>query len=48
VVFGSRSDSGWERECGSGMMRKAVVSLGIAGGDRAGYRLRETWGTCAC
>jgi len=30
------------------MMRKAVVSLGMAGGDHVGYRLRETQGTCAC
>ena len=42
MVFGSRNDSGWERECGGGMMRKAVVSLGMACGDRVGCRLRET------
>jgi len=48
VVFGSRNDSDWERECGGGMMRKVVVSLGMAGGDRVGCRLRETQGTLTC
>ena len=48
MVFGSHNDSDWERECGGGMMRKAVVSPGMACGDRVGCRLRETQGTCAC
>ena len=48
MVFGSCNDSDWERKCGGGMMRKAVVSLGMACGDRVGYCLRETQGTCAC
>ena len=38
----------WERECDGGMMKKAVVSPGMACGDRVGCRLRETRRACAC
>ena len=48
MVFGGRNDSDWERECGGGMMRKAVVSLGMTYGDRVGCCLRETQCACAC
>jgi len=38
----------WERECSGGMMRKVVISLGMACGDCVRCYLRETQGMCAC